>query len=229
MAVVLLPLGAVEKHGPHLPLDTDTRIAVALARRVAPRLGASVAPPFTDTAASCAADFPGTVSVDRELERHALAATLLGLRGAGAERVVLVNVHFDPEHLAAVRAALADVEAKDPGAAVFPDFTRRAHAQRVGGEFATGDCHAGEFETSLMLAVAPEAVAPTYRGLPPKQVGLVAGLRAGKRTFRELGMHEGYCGHPATATPQEGERLLGVLADLVAEAVTGAGAAAAPR
>lgn len=228
MGLVLLPLGAIEKHGPHLPLDTDTTLAVGLAKVAAMRLGAEVVPPFTDTAAQYAADFPGTVSVDPELERHALVATVQGLRRAGADKVALVNLHFDPAHMAAVRKAMADLEAKDPGGCVFPDFTRRAHAQRIGGEFATGDCHAGEFETSLMLAIAPDQVAPSYHTLPLVQVGLVQGMREGKRSFRELGAHQAYCGHPATASAKEGERLLQVLADIVVE-VTSAGAAAALR
>lgn len=216
--LVLLPLGAVEKHGPHLPLETDTIMAVALAQRVAPALGAWVAPPFVDTAASYAADFEGTVSVDPELERHALVATVRGLRAAGADRVVFVNLHFDPAHMRAVKAALADLEAKDPGGAVFPDFTRRANAQRIGGEFASGACHAGEFETSIMLAVLPSVVGD-FRGLPAREVDLAKAIREGQRSFRELGLHEGYAGHPATATKEEGERVLGILADIVGETV----------
>jgi creatinine amidohydrolase len=205
VALALLPLGAVEKHGPHLPLDTDTILAEALARRCARALDrgpqrALVTGPFAKTAASFAADFPGTVSVP-----------------AGAERVVLVNLHFDPEHMRAVKAAVAELEAKDPGRTVFPDFTRRVNAQRIGGEFATGACHAGEFETSLMLAVAPGTVHPSYVELPAREVNLAQAIREGKRSFRELGLDEAYCGHPATATAQEGDRLLGILATIILE------------
>jgi creatinine amidohydrolase len=218
--VALLPLGAVEKHGPHLPLDADTRLAVALAERVAAALrGAhdvSIAAPFAETAASFAADFPGTVSADAGAERRALVAAVRALRRAGAERVVLVNLHFDPEHMRAVRAALAELQAEDPGRVAFPDFTRRAHAQRIGGEFATGACHAGEFETSMLLAVAPRVVDASYRKLPALEVDLARAIRDGKRSFRELGLDQGYCGHPATATAEEGERLLKALADIVA-------------
>jgi creatinine amidohydrolase len=216
MAVILLPLGAVEAHGPHLPLDADTRMAVALAQRCAARLpGSRVAPAFTATAASFAASFPGTVSIDPAEEQRALTDAVLALLRAGADRVALVNLHFDPEHMRAVRAVVAELEAKDPGRVVFPDFTRRAHAQAIGGEFATGACHAGEFETSILLAVAPEHVAPAYGQLPPLQVDLARAIREGKRSFHELGLDQAYCGHPATATAAEGERLLGVLAGIV--------------
>lgn len=213
MRFALLPLGAVEKHGPHLPLDTDTRLAVALAERVAAALRARhevhIAPPFTRTAASYAADFEGTVSTPCEEERALLNDAMGRL---AADRVVLINLHFDPEHMRAVKAALALV--KEPGRVVFPDFTRRAHAQRIGGEFATGACHAGEFETSLMLAIAPASVGD-HRSLAAREMDLARAIREGKRSFRELGLDQAYCGHPATASAKEGERLLGVLADIV--------------
>jgi creatinine amidohydrolase len=206
---VLLPLGSIEKHGPHLPLDTDTVMARALAERVAEPLRASVAPAFTRTACSFAADFPGTVSVPAEEEQQRLAEVVRDLLREGAGRIVLVNLHFDPEHMRAVRAVVAAERRL-----VFPDFTRRANAQRIGGEFATGACHAGEFETSIMLAVAPEAVRE-FRALPARDVNLALAIREGKRSFRELGLDQAYCGHPATATAKEGERVLGVLTELV--------------
>jgi len=214
--LALLPLGAIEAHGPHLPLATDTLMAMALARRCAAGLeGAVVAPAFTRTAASFAASFPGTVSVPAEEEELALAETLRALLRAGVGRVVLVNLHFDPEHMRAVRGSVAALEAEAPGRVAFPDFTRRAHVQAIGGEFATGACHAGEFETSIVLAVAPGRVDAAYRTLPPREVDLARAIREGKRSFRELGLVEAYAGHPATATVEEGERLLRCLADIV--------------
>ncbi|MCA1813538.1 MAG: creatininase family protein [Halobacteriales archaeon] len=220
-AIVLLPLGAIEAHGPHLPLETDSLLALALARRCAERLRAQgkvalVAPAIATTAASFAADFPGTVSIDAESERRIVVNTVQALHRLGAARVALVNLHFDPEHMRAVKGAMAELDA---ARTVFPDVTRRVHAQRIGGEFATGACHAGEFETSILLAVAPERVDGSHRDLPPREVDLAAAIREGKRSFRELGLDQAYCGHPATATAEEGERLLGVLADIVLEAL----------
>jgi creatinine amidohydrolase len=214
--VVLLPLGAVEAHGPHLPLDADTVMAQELARRCAAALErtgkpALVAPPITSTAASFAASFPGTIDVPAEVEQRAIVEVARSFANLDRPRVVLVNLHFDPEHLRAVRGAVQEL-----GSAVaFPDLTRRANAQRIGGEFATGDCHAGQFETSLMLAAAPQRVLPAYRHLPAVKAGLVAGIQAGKRSFRDLGMDQAYCGDPAAATREEGERLYEVLTSIV--------------
>lgn len=218
--LALLPLGAVEAHGPHLPLDTDTRIALGLARRCAGTLEHQgkqvlIAPPVTATACSFAASFPGTVSVEAETERRVLVETVRSLHRAGAERVVLVNLHFDPEHMRAVKGAVAELGAKEPGRTLFPDFTRRAHAQRIGGEFATGACHAGEFETSIMLALEPGIVDARYGDLPAHEVNLAQAIREGKRSFRELGLDQAYCGHPASASSEEGKRLLEVLADIL--------------
>lgn len=212
--IVFLPVGAVEAHGPHLPRETDTYIALELARRCAARLAfrASVAPAFVGTAASYAREFTGTVHVEPEEETRALVETV---RGIEAERVVLVNLHFDPEHMRAMKDAVAQLGER----VVFPNFTRRAHAQEIGGEFATGACHGGEFETSLMLVAAPEKVKASFRELPEVDVDLAAAIKAGKRTFREAGVLNAYCGHPATATREEGERLYAKLVEIVLRAV----------
>ena len=217
--IVFLPIGAIEAHGPHLPLDTDTRIAVELARRCASKLGwhASVAPPFIDTAASYAAEFPGTVHVDPGVEARDLVARVRSILAQGAHEVVLVNLHFDPAHMAALKAARAELPASK---VLFPSFTRRVHAQAIGGEFATGACHGGEFETSLMLVAAPETVKPSFRDLPAVDVDLAAAIKEGKRSFREAGVPQAYCGHPATASREEGERLYGVLAEIVLREVS---------
>jgi creatinine amidohydrolase len=229
---VLVPLGAVEAHGPHLPLDTDTVIAERLAEVVADELlrwhgvRALLAHSIPLSVAGWAADFPGTVSLEAHTEEETLRAALRGLRSAGARRIALVNVHFDPGHLAAVKAVMADMPRSE---VVFTDFTRKANAQHIGGEFARGACHGGQFETSLVLAVRPGAVRPLHRDLPPIDLDLASAIRSGKTSFREVGLDQAYCGDPASATAAEGERLYAVLASLiVAEAVAAWGTPARP-
>ena len=220
---VLLPLGAVEAHGPHLPLETDSIIATHLAQAVrgllADRhhLSAVCAPALTATAASWAADFPGTFSLSADAARSVLRDSIDAFVGVGATRFVLVNLHFDPAHLAAVRDVVARFKQKGFHGMVFPDFTRRASAKRIGGEFETGACHGGEFETSLMLAAAPEKVGTAYAKLPTLNIDLAKAIRSGKTSFREVGMNEAYCGHPSTATVEEGLRLFDVLTTVVVE------------
>lgn len=220
---VLLPLGAVEAHGPHLPLDTDTILAEHLARWTADRfyerdhLEVLRAPAVPLSAAAWAKGFPGTVSLSPEAARATLHDALEAMRRSGADRIVLVNLHFDPEHIAAVRDVVKAVRAKGVAGLVFPDFTRRALAARVGGEFLSGSCHGGKFETSMLLAAEPAKVKSIYRGLPRRDVDLAAAIRAGKRSFLEVGLDQAYCGDPGAATAQEGKRLYGLLADLIVD------------
>lgn len=222
--VVFLVLGATEAHGPHLPLDTDTLIGVELAQRAARHLeqetgvAGLLAPPFTTTPATCAAGVPGTVHVPRDVAEPALEATIDHLLETGVERLCVVTLHFDPEHRDAVDGALTSLEPPDRDRVLYPDLTRREHAQRIGGEFATGDCHGGAFETSLVLAAAPDRVDPSYRELPVNEVGLVQGIREGKRSFEALGMPEAYCGAPAEATAERGEALYETMAAILVEA-----------
>jgi creatinine amidohydrolase len=217
---VLLPLGATEAHGPHLPLDTDTIIAERLAEVTAEDMArrhafkAVVAQPLPLSVASWAADFAGTVSLDGETAKGLLRSAIASLRRSGAKRIALVNLHFDPGHMDAVRAV---VKEDGVGGLAFPDFTRRATASKIGGEFASGSCHGGQFETSLVLAARPNAVRPLYTGLRRIDFDLASAIRAGKRSFREVGLVDAYCGDPASGTAQEGKRLYVVLANLVVE------------
>ncbi len=222
--VVFLVLGAVEAHGPHLPLRTDTIIGEHVAQEAAERVQdrgvrGVLAPSFEATAATCAEAFPGTVSVGSKASRQALVETLRAYLGGGVERLCLVTFHFDPAHLSAVRDALGELDEGERSRVAFPDLTDRERAERIGGEFASGDCHAGSFETSLVLAARPEWVGEGRGALEEKRVGLVEGIREGKRSFEALGMPEAYCGDPASASREEGARLSGVLAGLLVEAV----------
>ena len=219
---VMLPLGSIEAHGPHLPLDTDTVIAVKLAETAAELLAkngtdALCAPAVPLAAASWAEEFPGTVSLTEEAARGVLSGAMHALKRSGASRIAIVNLHFDPVHMVALRAVVDEARLQGLPELVFTDLTRRNNAKRIGGEFATGSCHGGEFETSLMLAADPALVRPSYRELPFLNVDLAAAIREGKRSFRQVGLKDGYCGNPAKATAQEGWRLYHAMAQILFE------------
>jgi creatinine amidohydrolase len=98
------------------------------------------------------------------------------------------------------------------------DLVRRRHAQRLTDEFRSGECHAGRYETSLVLADRPELVdQPLMRTLPHVPVSLASAPEDGG--FRELGMTEAYCGSPAEATAEEGTSTFSTLTDLLVEAI----------
>lgn len=220
---LLLPLGAVEAHGPHLPLDTDTIIAHGLADeaihvfREAHRIEALRAPSVPVTTASWAAGFPGTVSLSPQGAKTVVRDAINAMFKSGAKRLVLVNLHFDPEHLTVVREVVEALRASGRSELVFPDFTRRELAARIGGEFASGACHGGEFETSLVLASDAKLVAPIYKVLPRLDIDLAAAIKAGKKSFKEAGLDKAYCGNPAAATVDEGRRLYRLLAEMLVE------------
>jgi creatinine amidohydrolase len=146
-AVALLPTGATEAHGPHLPLSTDVVISVEGARRAARLLEAEgktalVLPPIAYAVTEFAASFSGTVSLPIETARALLRDVILGAVRTGFRGVVVCNAHLEPGNLQAIREAVD--EAGQRGArAAFPDVTRKPHALRLGEEFKSGACHAG--------------------------------------------------------------------------------------
>ncbi len=224
--VLLLPLGAVEAHGPHAPLGTDLLISLGMCRRAADRLRhdphvrALVLPPIPYGVTRCASGFPGTVGVSGSTLQALLVEVCESLIRQGLRWILVVNNHFEPEHVRAVHAALDQVELRTGVVVGYLDLTRRARAELLGDEFRSGSCHAGSYETSLVLAERPELVEEeVMRALPPVHVDLPGVLASGVRDFRAMGMEQAYCGRPAEATAEQGQATFEVLADLLVEAV----------
>ena len=218
-SVAILPVGAVEAHGPHLPLETDVVIAQAMARAGGTRLAARgipviVLPPLAYTAAAFAESFAGTVS----LRPATVTATVLDIAGSltrhGFALLAIANAHLDPGHLAALNDAVSAIR-QDLGLAVaFPNLTLRPWALRLGA------CHAGQFETSIVLAERPDLVREASRaGLPGNPTSLSRAIRDGKATFEEAGGDRAYFGFPAQATAEEGRATIDVLGAILDEAV----------
>lgn len=199
--VLAVPLGSCEQHGPHLPLHTDTLIAVALADRLAAaRPDVAVAPPVPYGASGEHESFPGTVSIGHD----ALAALVVELvRSAdGFAGVVLVNGHGGNHEGLARARRLLEAEGRDP----------LVWTPSVPG----GDAHAGRTETSLLLALAPEEVR-----LDRAEPGVTEPLATLLPRLRVSGVAavspNGVLGDPVGATADEGRALLDRLtADLVA-------------
>jgi creatinine amidohydrolase len=201
--VVAVPVGSCEQHGPHLPLDTDTRIAIAIAEGLADAFEPGevlIAPPLAIAASGEHAQFPGTLSIGTEATAHVLVELIRSADWSAG--VVLVNGHGG-NHDAVTRAV---------GTATAEGRRVLSWWPRVAG----GDAHAGRTETSLMLAIAPRLVRQAHLapGRPEPIGELVAELRRdGVRAVSPSGV----LGDPTGASATHGRVLLTrMVVDLVA-------------
>ncbi len=175
------------------------------------------------TAAGFGAAFHGTLSISGVTVTALVVDLARSLSEQGFQVLAIANAHLDPEHLTALNEAVKLARADRLLPVVFPDLTRKPWALRLGDEFKSGACHAGRFETSIVLSQNPEAVREQVRhGLAPNPRSLSDAIGAGKRTFEEAGGPRAYFGDPAAATASEGARLIDALGAILEEAVLAA-------
>lgn len=169
----VLALGSIEQHGPHLPLATDAWIAQWLAERVASRIdGALQLPVLPLGCASEHAAFPGTLSLEPETFERVLADALRSLAGHGFERVFVFTAHGG--NLLALRGARENLAraAAPMSLVVYDDHAELANrlaeqGRPAGVTAAEQGQHAGELETSILLALDPGAVAMRHAEAGP--------------------------------------------------------------
>jgi creatinine amidohydrolase len=221
----ILPVGAVEAHGPHLPLGTDVVIAEAMARAGAERLAragvhAVLLPALPYTAAPFGAAFAGSLSMPPEVVTELVAALARELARHGVSALAIANGHLDPAHLRALAEA-ADRARRDRSIPIVsPDLTRKPWALRLTDEFRSGACHAGRYEGSIVMAERPDLVRDSVmRSLPPNPASLSRAIRDGVATFEDAGGTRAYFGWPADATAEEGRTTIDALGQILCDAV----------
>jgi creatinine amidohydrolase len=206
---VVVAFGATEQHGPHMPLATDALLGDHLARMVAESLDAFVAPTVRIGCSDHHLEFPGTLSLSDKTFHGIVADIVRSLARGGFARVVLLPTHggnFGP--LATALELLdpppgIDVRALTDLGALFT--IAQLGADEHGVPLGEGGVHAGEWETSMLLAIHPELVhsdrgEPGYTGDPQAAVGAIFG--AGVHTVAENGV----IGDPSRASAVHGAR-----------------------
>jgi creatinine amidohydrolase/Fe(II)-dependent formamide hydrolase-like protein len=206
---VVVAFGATEQHGPHLPLATDALLGDHLARVVAERLDAFVAPTVRIGCSEHHLAFPGTLSLSQETFHAVVADVVRSLSRGGFGRVVLLPTHggnFGP--LAAALERLGPVPGIEISA--LTDLSALFAIAQLGADehgvpLGEGGVHAGEWETSMLMAIHPDLVhlergEAGYTGDAEAALGAIFG--GGVHTVAENGV----IGDPAQASAEHGGR-----------------------
>jgi len=206
---VVVPLGATEQHGPHLPVDTDTRLATELAERVARRLGdALVAPAIPVGPSEEHASFPGTISVSPDTLDALLRDYVDSVERGGFERVVVLPGHggsfptVDAVFPGLARETDVDVVAVT-GLQRYMDLLQDG-LREAGVDVDEPVVHAGASETAMVLALAPDLVADDRPEGHTGAVSAAALFSEGIERYDEAGV----LGDARPATAAVGETLL---------------------
>jgi len=222
---VVMALGATEQHGLHMPLATDALIGDRLARIVAGRLDAFLAPTLRVGCSAHHVGFPGTVSLNEETYHGVIADLVRSLLSGGFATIVLLPTHggnFGP-----LAAALEKLEQNErdrivalTNLGVLFEIAQIGERE-YGVPLAEGGLHAGEWETSMMLAIHPELV-----HMDGAEAGFTGDMQEAVASMFTGGVasisENGAIGDPGRATVEHGERYWSAVVELVLEQIESA-------
>lgn len=224
-ALVILPVGATEQHGPHLPLGTDCliveRIARAAAERARGEIDAIVAPTLPFGSSHHHLSFGGTISLATDRYYGALRDMVESLIIDGFRRVFILNGHGGNHEV--IQLVARDLALRHPAniaAASYWEVARTAVTEREPALLGRIPGHAGHFETALILAIRPDLVAAPLPCRAPDEVARLSipptPFRAERHGFWQR--IDGHTDTPQEATAEFGRRLLALIVPAVASA-----------
>ena len=216
-AAVIVPVGAIEQHGPHLPVSVDITCAYEVARRAAESISefkVLIAPPVWWGVSPHHMAFPGTISLSTETFINLLCEICRSIAQHGFKRILILNGHGGNAELIGVAAIkLSEAGLFVAACSYFALITEDVKA--VGESPIGGMSHGCEMETSLLLALAPERVRMELARAdvrPNRNSYFTIDLRAARPVFYAYDLkrdsNEGVIGDPTLATLAKGERIL---------------------
>jgi creatinine amidohydrolase len=204
---VILPVGATEEHGPHLPIFTDTVQAIEVAREAARRRDTFLAPPVHYGVCRSTRRFPGTITLEHDSLRAFIHDLLISFYDSGFRKVLILTGHAGGQHLSALEGAcqraVSELDFRVSLVSLFDLIDPRAVETPRDG-------HSGEIETSMMMFIRNDLVRGRPDGnFPVRPRFLVL------RDVRHL-MGNGIMGDPSRASVEKGKKffemaVLGVL------------------
>ncbi len=221
--LLVLPVGATEQHGPHLPVGVDafavTHVARTAATEAAKQIPVLVAPTLPFGSSHHHLPFGGTMSLSTETYYRVLHDLLESLIVGGFRRIFVINGHGGNNEL--IQLAARDLVLAHPAnIAAASYWTVGAGALAAAQATVTTELpgHSGEFETSVMLALRPDLVREPRPDRPDAPPAVLAPARY-RAEFHGAWQHiAGYTDRPALARAEHGERYLAAVADEVARA-----------
>ena len=221
--LLVLPVGATEQHGPHLPVGVDafavTHVARTAAAEAAKQIPVLVAPTLPFGSSHHHLPFGGTMSLSTETYYRVLHDLLESLIVGGFRRIFVINGHGGNNEL--IQLAARDLVLAHPAnIAAASYWTVGAEALAAAQATATTELpgHSGEFETSVMLALRPELVRDPRPDRPDAPPAVLAPARYRAELHGAWQHIAGYTDRPALARAEHGERYLSAVADEVARA-----------
>lgn len=209
--VAVLPVGSFEQHGAHLPLSTDTLVAATIAHRIATDYHLLLLPPVTISCSHEHSGFAGTVSISASTLNAIVTDVAASLRQAGVPRLAIVNAHGGNYVLSNV---VQQANVSGTSTILFPRSDDWSDARRSAGVTTNNheDMHAGEAETSILLATHPESVRPGYRDADNSVDDRRHLLTTGMSALAP----DGVIGRPSLASAEKGKALLDAFSELFA-------------